>query len=393
MAEAVWVTHSAGVGRAMAEWLVDGYCSSFDLHECDVNRFEPHQLSPEYVLAKDCQNYVEVYDILHPLEPMLKPRPMRTSPFYPRQVELGAYFLEASGWERPQWYEANAGLLERYPVERPNDWAARHWSPIVGAEARATRDGVALYDMTALKRLEVTGPGATAFLQWLTTGNVDKSVGSVTYCLLLDVDGGIRSDITVARLGPNRYQVGVNGNLDLDWFTRHLPDDGSVTVRDITAGTCCVGVWGPRARDVVQALTVDDFSNEALRYFRATTTHVGTVAGDRAAAVLCGRTRLGALHHGGLRARAVGHAVGGRPGARDHRGRAGRVQLAAAGEGVPLVRRRHDLRARPVRGRARLRREARQGRLPRPGRRWSSARARRRRASSPASPSTTRRPS
>jgi glycine cleavage system aminomethyltransferase T/glycine/D-amino acid oxidase-like deaminating enzyme len=274
VAEAVWVTHSAGVGRAMAEWLVDGYCTSFDLHECDINRFEPHQLSPTYVLAKNRQNYVEVYDALHPLEPMLDPRPMRTSPFHPCQVELGAYFLEASGWERPQWYEANASLLDRYPIERPNDWAAKHWSPIVGAEALATRDGVALFDMTTLKRLEVAGPGATALLQWLTTGDVDRAVGTVTYCLLLDLDGGIRSDITVARLGPELYQVGANGNLDLDWFTRH--GNGSVSVRDITAGTCCVGVWGPRARDVVQALTVDDFSDAALRYFGATTTHLRT---------------------------------------------------------------------------------------------------------------------
>src|SRR3954463_13805905 len=103
--------------------------------------------------------------------------------------------------------------------------------------------------MTALKRLEVTGPGATAFLQRMVTGDVDKSVGSVTYCLLLDQDGGIRSDVTVARLGQNTFQIGVNGALDLDWLTRHLPDDGTVQVRDITAGTCCVGVWGPRARD------------------------------------------------------------------------------------------------------------------------------------------------
>ncbi len=275
VAEAVWVTHSAGVGRAMAEWLVDGYCSSFDLHECDVNRFEPHQLAPAYVLTKNCQNYVEVYDALHPLEPMLAPRPLRTSPFYPRQQALGGYFLEASGWERPQWYEANAGLLDRYTVETPNAWAARHWSAIVGAEALATREAVALYDMTPLKRLEVTGPGATGYLQWLTTGDVDTSVGSITYCLLLDEDGGIRSDITVARLGRRRYQVGVNGNLDLQWLTRHAPDD--VTVRDITAGTCCLGLWGPRARDVLQALTTDDFSNEALRYFRGRTTYVGSV--------------------------------------------------------------------------------------------------------------------
>jgi glycine cleavage system aminomethyltransferase T/glycine/D-amino acid oxidase-like deaminating enzyme len=277
VAEAVWVTHSAGVGRAVSEWLVDGYCSTFDLHECDVNRFEAHQLAPDYVLAKDCQNYIEVYDILHPLQPMEAPRPLRTTPFYPRQRELDGYFLEYAGWERPQWYAANEPLLAGRSIPTPDDWAARYWSPIVGAEAQATREGVALYDMTTLKRVEVSGRGAAAFLQRLSTGDVDKSVGSVTYCLLLDRDGGIRSDITVARLGPEEFQVGVNGNLDVDWFVRHLPDDGSVVVRDITAGTCCVGVWGPLARDLVAPLTDLDLSNEGLRYFRGARGHVGTV--------------------------------------------------------------------------------------------------------------------
>ncbi|MDW4909077.1 FAD-dependent oxidoreductase [Streptomyces sp. ADMS] len=277
VAEAVWVTHSAGVGRAMAEWLVDGFCSSFDLHECDLNRFEPHQLSPEYVLARDCQNFVEVYDILHPLQPSGHPRPIRTSPFHTRQKELGAFFLEANGWERPQWYEANAALVEGRSVPTPNDWAAQYWSPVVGAEAQATRETVAMYDMTALKRLEVTGPGAAAFLEGLTTGKVAKSVGSVTYTLLLDHDGGIRSDITVARLARDLFQVGANGNLDLDWFTRHLPADGTVQVRDITPGTCCVGLWGPLARKVLQPLTDEDFSNDGLKYFRAKRAYIGSV--------------------------------------------------------------------------------------------------------------------
>ncbi|MEV8309531.1 FAD-dependent oxidoreductase [Streptomyces flavidovirens] len=277
VAEAVWVTHSAGVGRAMAEWLVDGYCSSFDLHECDVNRFEPHQLAPHYVTARDCQNFVEVYDILHPLEPTGAPRPLRTSPFHVRGQELGAFFLEASGWERPQWYAANEPLLTGRDIPTPNSWAARYWSPIVGAEAQATRESVAMYDMTALKRLEVTGRGAAAFLQYLTTANVDKSVGSVTYTLMLDEDGGIRSDVTVARLGRHHFQVGANSNLDLDWFHRHLPDDGSVVVRDITAGTCCVGLWGPKAREVLQPLADQDFSNAGLKYFRAKRAHIGSV--------------------------------------------------------------------------------------------------------------------
>ncbi|MFF5498370.1 FAD-dependent oxidoreductase [Streptomyces aquilus] len=277
VAEAVWVTHSAGVGRAMAEWLVDGHCSSFDLHECDVNRFEPHQLSPEYVLARDCRNFEEVYDILHPLQPSGDPRPIRTSPFHARQQEHGAFFLEANGWERPQWYEANAGLVEGRTVPTPNDWAARFWSPIVGAEAQATRETVAMYDMTALKRLEVSGPGAADLLERLCTGKVAKSVGSVTYTLLLDHDGGIRSDITVARLARDLFQVGANGNLDLDWFTRHLPADGTVQVRDITPGTCCIGLWGPLARKVLQPLTEEDFSNDGLKYFRAKRAYIGSV--------------------------------------------------------------------------------------------------------------------
>ncbi|MGW7054179.1 GcvT family protein [Streptomyces sp. NPDC054887] len=277
VAEAVWVTHSAGVGRAMAEWLVDGYCSTFDLHECDVNRFEEHQLAPDYVLARDCQNFVEVYDILHPLQPPGDPRPMRTSPFHERQRELGAVFLEASGWERPQWYGSNESLLTGRDIPSPNSWASRYWSPIVAAEAQVTRERVALYDMTALKRIEVTGRGAAAFLQRLTTGNVDRAVGSVTYVLMLDEDGGIRSDITVARLGRDHFQIGGNGNLDIVWLNRHAPTDSSVTIRDITAGTCCIGLWGPHARDVIQPLTRDDFSNAGLRYFQAKRTHIGAV--------------------------------------------------------------------------------------------------------------------
>jgi glycine cleavage system aminomethyltransferase T/glycine/D-amino acid oxidase-like deaminating enzyme len=278
VAEAVWVTHSAGVARAMAEWLVDG-APSTDVHECDVNRFEAHQVGPQYVSDRGVQNFVEVYDVIHPLQPMEAPRPLRTSPFYAREQELGACFLEGAGWERPQWFEANAALVERYRDRIPGrgPWAARYWSPIAGAEALATRKAVALYDMTSLKRIEVSGPGALGFLQRLTTNQLDRRPGNVVYTLLLEEHGGIRSDLTVARLGPDEFQVGANGNLDLDWLERHAPRDGSVLVRDITAGTCCIGLWGPRARDVLAALTGDDVSAEAFGYFRAKRLHVGHV--------------------------------------------------------------------------------------------------------------------
>ena len=270
MAEAVWVTHACGVAKAMAEWLVDGG-SPTDLHECDIARFEPHQLAPDYIHDRGVQNYVEVYDIIHPLQPMEHPRPLRTSPFHEREAALGAVFLEGNGWERPQWYEANAGLLDSYGADLAprDDWSARYWSPIAGAEARATRDGVALFDMTSLKRIEVTGPGSLAFLDRMTTNRLDRPVGTVVYTLMLDERGGIRSDLTIARLGRDRFQVGANGNLDLDWLDRHAPADGSVTIRDTTAGTCCIGLWGPFARDLLAPLTDADVSGPSFGYFRA----------------------------------------------------------------------------------------------------------------------------
>ena len=274
LAAAVWVTHSAGVARAVAEWLVAGR-STVDVHECDLYRFEDVQLAPAYIHERGCQNFVEVYDIVHPLQPMESPRPLRTSPFYPRQRELGAVFLEGAGWERPHWFEANAVLPDARPGPDRDAWSARYWSPIAAAEALATRTRVALYDMTPLKRIEVTGPDASAFLQRMTTNNLDRPVGAVTYTLMLGADGGIRSDLTVARLGEEHFQVGANGNLDLDWLLRHAP--AGVAVRDVTAGTCCVGVWGPRARDLVQPLTDADFSHQGFGYFRARRAYLGNV--------------------------------------------------------------------------------------------------------------------
>lgn len=273
-AEAVWITHSAGVARAVAEWIVDG-ASTFDLHGSDVNRFQRHQLAPGYIEERDCQNFVEIYDALHPLQPMESPRPLRTPPFHARQRELGASFLEASGWERPQYYRANEHLASGIPAVGP--WAGRFSAPTVGAEARATRELVALYDMSSLMRLEVTGPGAEAFLDRVTTGRVDRAPGAVGYCLMLDERGHLRSDVTVARVSEDHYQVGVNSPLDLDRLRRLAPRDGSAQVRDTTPGTTCIGVWGPLARELVQPLADHDLSNDGLRYFRCARMHVGNV--------------------------------------------------------------------------------------------------------------------
>lgn len=286
VAEAVWVTHSAGVARAVAEVLTTGR-SEIDLAECEVSRFEEVQFAPTYVNETSQQNFVEIYDILHPHQPKESPRNLRVSPFHARQRELGAYFLEGGGWERPYWYESNAALLDELPdAWRPvarDPWSSRFYSPIAAAEAWKTRTAVAMFDMTPLRRFEIAGPGAVDLLQRLTTGDVSKKPGAVTYTLLLDDQGGIRSDVTVARLDEETFQVGANGPVDLVYLTREARRQRQntparwVTVRDITGGTCCVGLWGPLARDLVSSISNDDFTNEGLRYFRAKKAVIGGV--------------------------------------------------------------------------------------------------------------------
>ena len=286
VAEAVWVTHSAGVARAVAEVLTKGR-SQVDLSDCELSRFEEVQLAPSYVSETSQQNFVEVYDIIHPLESKKSPRDVRVSPFHARQRELGAFFLEGGAWERPHWYEANEVLLKDLPAEwQPAErdaWSARFWSPIAAAEAWKTRTAVAMYDMTPLRRLEVSGPGAVDLLQNLSTGDVAKKPGAVTYTLFLNEHGGIRSDVTVARIEDNLFQVGANSPVDLVYLTREARRQAQdcpsrwAQVRDITGGTCCIGLWGPDAWNVMSTVSTDDFTNKGLRYFRVKKSNIAGI--------------------------------------------------------------------------------------------------------------------
>ncbi|HWB86441.1 MAG TPA: FAD-dependent oxidoreductase [Bryobacteraceae bacterium] len=279
MAEAIWVTHGGGAGKAMAEWISTGR-PPMDLREMDCNRFHRHAASRAYIRARGAQQYREVYDIIHPLEPIREPRCLRVSPFYERQKELGAVFFEAAGWERPQWFTANENLPIDAAWPQRNGWTAQNWSPVCGVEHQATRERVALFDLTAFTKLEITGERALDFLQSITANQIDRPEGTITYTSLLNDRGGIECDLTVTRLGAQRFWVltgGTGGPHDLAWIRSHLPTDRSVRIADLTSAYCCLGVWGPRARDLMAAVSDDDFRNEAMPYMTARKVYVGHV--------------------------------------------------------------------------------------------------------------------
>jgi glycine cleavage system aminomethyltransferase T/glycine/D-amino acid oxidase-like deaminating enzyme len=276
-AESVWVTHSAGVARVVAERIVDGGVW-IDDSPADISRFDERELEPAVFEARCDDQYRDVYVAHHPVEPHTSARGLRWSAFADAQRGLGAVWFDVATWERPQWFEANAGLVGEVP-ER-DAWSSAHWSPIAIAEHLAVRERGGLFDMTPLARIEVTGPGAEAFLLRMVAARCDGPIGSVRYSVLLDARGGIRSDVTVARFAEDRYVIGANGPRDLAWLRAHAPTDGSVAIDAVTGRRACLAVWGPLARDVLQPLADADLTNDAFPYMRARTLSVGGVAVD-----------------------------------------------------------------------------------------------------------------
>ncbi|MGZ4534624.1 MAG: GcvT family protein [Nocardioidaceae bacterium] len=270
-AAAVWVKEGPGVGRAVAEWMTDGL-PEIDLSGSDVARFYPHQRTREHIRARTSEAFNKTYGIVHPGEQYLSDRNQRLAPMNAAERELGAFFVEAAGWERPLWYESNKGLLEEYGdrvMPRAAEWESRWWSPIINAEHLAMRDRAGIVDLSAFAIFDVVGPGAKDAVQSIVVAQSDVPLGRVIYTPVLDERGGFRSDLTVMRLAHDRFRVvtgGAHGMVDRKWFADRMPKDGTAEVVDLTSAYTTIGLWGPRARDILGELTRDDISHEGFGF-------------------------------------------------------------------------------------------------------------------------------
>jgi heterotetrameric sarcosine oxidase gamma subunit len=268
---ASWIKEGPGIGRAVAEQMT-GAVPRIDIHEADISRFYPHQRTTALVTARAREGFNKMYGIVHPAEQWQAQRGQRLSPMHDREAGLGAVFMETAGWERPNWYGCNEELLERYAgrlMERTAEWDARWWSPIINAEHLAMRDACGLIDLSAFAVFEVTGPGALDAVQSVAVAQMDVRIGRVVYTSLLDAQGGFRADLTIMRLGPQRFRVvtgGATGMTDLKWFAGHLPADGRASIADLTSAWTTIGLWGPRARDVLRSVTADDVSHAGFPF-------------------------------------------------------------------------------------------------------------------------------
>ncbi len=266
---AVWVKEGPGVGKSVAEWMVHGE-SEIDLHSSDIARFHTHQKTRAHIHARTSEAFNKTYGIVHPGEQWASDRNLRLSPMHARHEALGAAFFEAAGWERPQWFESNAPLVEEYGVQpRQAEWDARWWSPIINAEHLAMRERAGIFDLSAFAIFDISGPGALDALQHVAMRQVDVAVGRVVYTPLLSPGGGFRSDLTIMRLGHDLFRVvtgAAHGMADRKLFVDNLPADGSAQLVDVTTAWTTIGLWGPRARDILSSVTSGDVSAEGFRF-------------------------------------------------------------------------------------------------------------------------------
>jgi glycine cleavage system aminomethyltransferase T/glycine/D-amino acid oxidase-like deaminating enzyme len=240
---------AGGIGKVMGEWIVDGQ-PEWDVWPLHLRRFGRQYGSQAYTLARSYEALSQYYDIKYPGEEKQAGRPLRVSPVYQRHRELGASFGEKGGWERVNWYESNAAGGDE--SLRPRGWAGENWSPAIEVEARAARDAVALFDQSSFSKLEVSGPGALAFLERMCGNRIDRPVGTVVYTQLLNARGGIEADLSVMRRAEDRFLLVTGtafGTHDRAWLAAHAPSD--VDIADVTSAYACLCLWGPKVRDVL----------------------------------------------------------------------------------------------------------------------------------------------
>jgi 4-methylaminobutanoate oxidase (formaldehyde-forming) len=253
----IGIQSAGGAGHALSQWMDSGE-KPFDLGSVDVSRMQPFQGNKTYLFERSKETLGLLYADHFPYRQMATARGIRRTPFHHHLLEQGAVMGEAGGWERANWF-ANEGQEREYKYS----WKRQNWFDNAAAEHHAIRNGVGMYDMSSFGKLRVEGPDAEAFLNYVGDGDYSVPVGKIVYTQFLNSRAGIEADVTVTRLSEIAYLVvtpGATRLADQTWMERHK-GNFNVVITDVTAGEGVLAVMGPKAREVMQAVSSGDFSN------------------------------------------------------------------------------------------------------------------------------------
>ncbi len=273
----VGIQSAGGAGMALAQWIVDK-APPFDLSDVDVRRCFSYQATKTFIETRVTETLGLLYADHFPFRQYATARGVRHTPLYELLKEHGACFGETAGWERAHWFLPPEARARGEAAEYRYSWGRQNWFPYSAAEHHAVRTGVGLLDMSAFGKFRVEGPDAEAVLQRLSANDVAVPPGRVVYTQWLNAKGGIEADLTITRLGETSFLVVTSAATtvrDLAWLRRHIPSDAQCLALDVTSGEACLAVMGPTSRELLQALTTADLSNEAFPFGTAREIELG----------------------------------------------------------------------------------------------------------------------
>ncbi|MCJ7599686.1 MAG: FAD-dependent oxidoreductase [Methyloceanibacter sp.] len=259
------IAAGGGAGMALAEWVAKD-APPFDLWPVDIRRFGKNSLDTNWVRTRTLEAYAKHYTMAWPYEEYRSGRPLRRSPLYDRLSAQGACFGEKLGWERPNWF---ADLAKGEKAEDIYSYERQNWFDAVGREHQACRERVAMFDQSSFAKFLMVGRDAETALSWICANDVAKAPGQLIYTQMLNDRGGIECDLTAGRLSPTEYYIVTGTGFathDFDWISRSIPDGLDARLIDVTSSNAVLSVMGPRSREVLQALTDHDMSNEAFPF-------------------------------------------------------------------------------------------------------------------------------
>jgi glycine cleavage system T protein len=268
----IGIQSAGGAGKVLADWIIDGH-PPMDLTDVDIRRAMPFQGNAAYLKERTMEGLGLLYDMHWPFRQMASARPVRVSPMHERLAAAGACFGETCGWERPNWF-APAGVEPVYEYS----YGRQNWFDYSAAEHNAVRQAVGMFDQSSFAKFMLQGADAEKVLNRISANDVAVAPGRVVYTQWLNERGGIEADLTVTRLAEDSYMIVTGAGTqvrDFAWLTRHIGADDRAVATDVTSGIAVLSVMGPNARDLMQAASGDDLSNDGFPFLASREIEIG----------------------------------------------------------------------------------------------------------------------
>jgi len=267
----IGIASSGGAGRVTAEWMINGYMSE-DLFSLDIKRFQKFHSSKKFIMERVTETLGDLYGMHWPYKQQNTSRNQRLLPYHDELKKAGACFGVSGEYERPMWYG-----LDKKESEYKYSFDYQNWYPSVEFETKNTIKNVGLYELSPFSKYEIKGNLTHSELQRLCTANIKNEVGKSTYTQMLNEAGGIETDLTVICIEKDHFRIissAATRTHDKAHILKHLSP--ILKFNDITDKLVCLGIFGPKSRNLISKISKDDFANETFKFGNGKFVNIGS---------------------------------------------------------------------------------------------------------------------